>query len=451
MREKNAAGNPLAQEFGMAGLLRFAFPTTVMMVFMGLYTMVDTVFVSRLVNTDALAAMNIVCPAVNLMVGLGTMLAAGGNAVLSRTMGQGKEEEARRSFTLLIVSGCMLGFLLAGIGLFRLELLVRALGAGGRLEGYCTDYLGILFCFFPAGILQTMFSNLFVTAGRPGLGSMLSVGAGILNLVLDYVFMEVCNMGIGGAALGTGCGYLLPAAAGLVFFTKSRGVLRFSRPEWDFRILAESCLNGSSELVSQVAAAMTTFLFNRVMLKLAGEDAVAAITMMMYAQFLFHTGYIGFSMGAAPVIGYAFGSGEKEKLKKLVRTCLRVVAVSSVAIFAFVFFGGKWMVECFVGSAPGVSAGISVYELARKGFPIFGVSFLFCGINIFTSAMFTALSDGKTSAMLSFLRTFVFLTMFILLFSRLWGVTGVWLAVPAAEGAAFVLSVGCLVRFWIGR
>lgn len=437
--------NRLNQKWSAGALLRFAFPTVVMMVFMGLYTIVDTIFTARFVNTDALSAINIVCPVVNVTVGLGTMLAAGGNAVVSRKMGEGRDREAGEAFTLLILAGAAVGLLLLTGGAIWLDRLIYALGASGRLFPYCRDYLAALLPFLPASVLQTMFANLFVTAGRPGLGFGLSMLAGGANLVLDYIFMVPCGLGVRGAALGTGFGSLIPAAAGLAFFASRREGLSFTKPKWNWAVLGESCFNGSSEMVGQLAAAVTTFLFNRAMMNLLGEEGVAAITIAIYAQFLLNTLYIGFSMGVAPVIGFSYGMGNGAQLKKVFSLSIRFIAAASAAAFAAAMAGGPWLARLFAETSP------EVRRIAAEGFPVFSWSFLFCGLNIFTSAMFTALSNGRVSAALSFLRTFVLLAGGILLLPRIWGVTGVWLAVPAAEGIMSAVSAACLARYWRRR
>ncbi len=429
------------QKWSAASLLRFAFPTIVMMVFMGLYTIVDTIFVARFVSTDALSAINIVCPVINLTVGLGTMIAAGGSAVVSRKMGAGLEQEAKEDFTLLILAAAGIGAAILICGTLWLNPILLALGASERLLLYCRDYLGLLLLFLPANVIQTVYANLFVTAGKPGLGFGLSVLAGLANILLDYVFIVLGGMEIRGAALGTGLGYLIPAAAGTVFFFRNRGALFFVKPRWRGALLTESCLNGSSEMVSQLAAALTTFLFNLTMMERLGEDGVAAVTIMIYSQFLLNTLFIGFSMGVAPVIGFHYGSGNRKQQRKILSICIRFLAAASLLIFALSISGGSLVVRMFTPDAS------RVYEIAAAGFPVFSVSFLFCGFNIFTSALFTALSNGKVSAVLSFLRTFGLLCGGILLLPRFFGITGVWMAVPMAEGIMFFVSLGCLIYY----
>lgn len=431
----------LDRPWSAGALLRFALPTMVMMVFMGLYTTVDAIFVARFVNTDALSSVNIVCPVVNITVGLGTMLAAGGNAIVSRKMGAGRYQEAREDFTLLVLTGGAAGLLLLLGGMIWTDPIICALGASEPLFPYCRDYLMTLLLFAPANLLQTLFSNLFVTAGRPGLGFGLSLLAGGANILLDYVFMVPCGLGVRGAALGTGFGSLIPAAAGLAYFAGRGEGLSFARPQLKWAVLGESCLNGSSEMVSQSAAAVTTFLFNRAMMTLLGEDGVAAITIIIYSQFLLNTLYIGFSMGIAPIVGFNCGNGDHARQKRVFSVSARFITAASVLIFTASRLGGSRVAGLFAAETS------EVCRIAADGFSIFSYSFLFCGLNIFASAMFTALSNGTVSAVLSFLRTFGLLTICILMLPRLWGVTGVWLAVPAAEGVMFAVSAACLLYY----
>ena len=316
------AGNALAEDFDSRSLLGFAFPTIFMMLFFGLYTIVDTVFVARGVNTDALSAINIVNPVINLIVGFSTMLATGGSAIIAREMGNEKPCEARRSFSLIVACAAMAGIIITVAGLFFLNPLLHGLGASPRILPYCRDYLGTLLFFTPMNMLQVIFACLFVTAGKPGFGMLIGIAGGLANTLFDYLFIIVFPLGITGAALATGIGSSIPAIAGLVFFScNRRGTLFLSKPVLDFGVLKESICNGSSEMVSQLATALTTFLFNISMMRLLGEPGVAAITIMIYSQFLLSTFFIGFSMGVAPVISYNYGRSDNEKLKRIVAIC----------------------------------------------------------------------------------------------------------------------------------
>lgn len=440
MNETQAAENPLSQDFDIMRLLKFAFPTIVMMLLMGLYTIVDTIFVARFAGTNALSALNIVCPVINLTVGLGTMLATGGSAIVARKMGAGEPVRASQDFTLIVCAGALLGAAMAVFGTALIDRIIWGLGASGILFPYCKEYLFILLLFTPASMMQVLFQNLIVTAGRPGIGMVLGVSAGAANILFDYIFMVLLQMGIKGAALGTGIGYLIPTAAGILFFTAGNGSLHFRKPVMDSSVLAGSCANGFSEMVSQAASAVTTFLFNRIMMELLGEDGVAAITIIIYTQFLLTTLYIGFAMGAAPIISYNYGKGDNTRLKKVFSICMRFIILVSIVIFGTAYAFGSPLVSLFS------EKGTPVYEIARKGFLIFPYSFLFCGLNIFTSATFTALSNGKLSAVLSFLRTFGLIFVLLLILPEFMGVTGVWLAVPIAEMLTAVVALVFLYR-----
>ncbi len=323
--------NPLAESFNALSLIRFAFPSMVMMLFMGLYTIVDTIFVARFVDTNALSSINIVCPVINLIVGLGTMLATGGSAVVAKKMGNGNIRETRSNFTLIVVAGAVIGLLITAAGLVFLDEIIWGLGSSEILFPYCRDYLTIQLIFAAFNMMQVLYQNLFVTAGKPTLGLVLAVLAGTSNIVFDYVFIVLLQMGIKGAAIGTGIGYMIPSIIGTIFFLMKRSELHFCKPDMDASVLLKSCSNGVSELVSQCSTAVTTFLFNITMMKLLGEDGVAAITVLIYSQFLLTTLYIGFSMGTAPVVSYNYGSGNVKQLKKTVRICFSFIPFGRIA------------------------------------------------------------------------------------------------------------------------
>ncbi len=433
--------NVLDQKWSALSLLCFALPTIFMMMFMGLYTIVDTIFVAQFVNTDALSAINIVSPVINLTVGIGTMIGTGGNAIISYKIGAGRNQEAKEDFTFLMSVAAGIGVVVPIAGTIWIDKIIYALGASEQLFPYCKDYLSMLFLFIPANVIQTVFTNLFVTAGKPGMGLGLLVAAGLTNIILDYIFIAVCGFGICGAALGTGCGYLIPTVVGLTFFIRSRETLCFTKPIWKWNVLKESCLNGSSEMVGQLSSAITTFLFNITMMNLLGENGVAAITILIFSQFLFNALYIGFSIGVAPVIGFNYGNGNKIQQKNVFQICIKFIFTVSLLLFVTSQLGSPYIIRLFVSD---VSA---VYELAVNGFRIFSFGFLFSGFNLFISSMFTALSNGKISAILSFLRTFGLLVGCILLLPLIWQVTGVWLAVPIAEGIMFCISILFLLRY----
>lgn len=433
------ADNALSRDFDMRSLLRFAFPTTFMMIFCGLYTIIDTIFVARGVNTDALSAINIVTPVINLIIGLATMFATGGSAIIARKMGDGNYSEARRNLALITATSAIIGFIFTIFGLIYLDPLLRALGASTILLPYCRDYLGVILIFTPANMLQVLFACFFVTAGKPGLGMIVGIASGIFNSLCDYLFIIVFQMGIKGAALATGISYLIPMIVGIIFFLKNtRGTLFFSVPEIDFHMIGQSAYNGSSEMVGQLSTAVITFLFNTAMQSLAGENGVAAITIMIYSQFMLTTLFIGFSMGVAPVISYNFGSQNRRALDRIIKISLCVIFTISIAVTISTLLLGDKLVGIFTPK------GSQVYSIARAGFYIFPFAFLFAGFNLFLSAMFTALSNGTLSAIISFSRN-ILIAVGIIVFPGFLGLNGVWIAVPLAELLNLCLSI-CIVK-----
>lgn len=430
--------NSIAQKFNVFTLLKFAFPTMVMMVFMSLYTIVDGIFVSRFVGSNALSAVNIVYPVLNLLFACGIMLSTGGSAIVARQIGEKREQEARENFSLLAAVSVLIGIVILAVGLLFLEPLCRVLGATPVIMEDCKIYLGVLLGFGPLTMLQMFFQVFFVTAGKPGLGLVLTISGGVANMVLDYVLMGPMEMGVLGAALATGFGQAIMAIAGVGYFLKVKGNLHFVKPVFRGSVLLQSCGNGSSEMVSNLSTAVVTFLFNVTMMELVGEDGVAAITIVLYGQFLFTALYLGFSMGVGPVFSFNYGNRNHVQLKRIYKICKWFIVFSSVAILAVALIFSEPIVRIFTGEAN------HTYALAVEGQFLFSFNYLFAGINIFASAFFTALSNGKISAIISFCRTFVFIVASIVLLPRIMGITGVWLAVPLAELVTMFISVGYL-------
>ena len=430
--------NELAKDFNLSSLLRFTLPTITMLVFVATYTIVDGIFVSRYVGTEALSATNIVFPLINVLMGVGIMLGTGGSAVIGRTLGEGRIDDARSSFTLIVAFSAILGLILSSIAFIFISPLCRFLGANDALLPYCVDYGKILMSLYFVSVIQVLFQTLFVTAGKPQLGLWLNVVSGISNIFLDYLFIVVLNWGIAGAAWGTAASFLIGGLFPLWYFSKPRAILYFVKPKWDGKAILSSILNGSSEMVTSGAAAVTTFLFNLTMMKTLGQNGVAAITIILYAQFLFSAAYMGFSNGAAPIFSFIYGNRNNEKLKKMFRLCVQIILVSSVVISVFSFFMATPTISIFS------SRNSETYKIALHGYHIFAWAFLFSGINIFTSSFFTALSNGLLSAIISFLRTFFFVTVCILFLPNVFGINGIWLAIPIAEGMTSILAISLL-------
>ena len=433
-------GYSISKNFKFSSLLYFAMPSVIMMIFSSLYAIVDGVFISRYVGSDALSASNIVFPIITIIIAVAVMLGTGGSAVIARRMGEGKIDTARQGFTFIVMIGIVFGIVVMIVGLVWLEPIVILLGATNRLLRDGMIYIGILLVFGPLYVLQLIFQVFFVTEGKPDLGLAVTVVGGIANVIFDYLFMGPMNMGIAGAALATGIGQAIPGIAGLIYFSLHRKNLYFVKFKIDFCLLKKSCFNGSSEMVSNLATSVVTFLFNIIMLKLRGEDGVAAITIALYGQFLFNSLYLGYAMGVAPVISFNYGRKNTKLLKRIVKICLIFMTVSSVSITALSLIGNDLVVGVFVPQDS------NTFEIASKGCFLFAFNFLFSGINIFTSSMFTALSNGKISALVSFLRTFIFLVLSILSMPYIIGEAGVWLSVPIAEAITSIVSISMIVK-----
>ena len=436
----------ISQHFSPWSLLKFAFPSIIMMIFMSLYTIVDGIFVSRFVGSNALSSLNIAFPAASVVIAVGTMLATGGTAVISKYLGEGKKREARECLSLFLAAGLLFSILAAVIAVVFPEPICRMLGANDLLLADSMTYLKTLLLFSPACMLQTLFQCFLVTAGAPHMGLILIILAGLVNAVMDYVLIVAGQLGIGGAAMATGLGQTIPAVVGLIFFLSPKHDLHLTRFSFRAKELLQACYNGSSEMVTQFSNAVITFLFNIILMRLAGPNGVAAITILLYGQFLFQAFYLGFSIGISPVIGFQYGAGKKTELKNIYRISFLFTAIVSVFMTAAAIFLSTGIVTIFTDDP-------KTYEQAVTGFQLFAINFLFCGFNILSSGFFTALSNGRVSAIISFERTLVFTTISLLVLPQFLGISGAWLAVPVAEFLTLLLSIGMHWKyfFWEGK
>ena len=417
----------ISKTFNFKSLVRFSLPTIVMMIFTSLYTIVDGMFVSRLVGTEALSAINITYPFLGLVIAIAIMFASGGSAVVATQLGEGKKEDALKNFSLIVLTNFILILLVSVLGILFMDPLVRALGAKDGLIGYSKDYLTVLLIFAPAYSLQLVLQSFYIVAGKPKLGLLISILSGVTNAILDYVFMGPLGMGIAGAAYATAAGYLVSALFGLYFFSRSQSAIHFKRPSFHGEILKQACFNGSSEMVTNLSTSVVTLLFNIFMMKHLGTEGVAAITIVFYFQFLMVSLFMGYSMGVAPVISYNYGSKNYPHLKKIFKINWQFIIGMSLVVFAAAQLLNHTVTKIFT------PVGSSVYNLTIHGFALFAISFIFAGINIYASSLFTALSNGKVSAIISFARTLVFISLGIILLPMILGVDGIWWAVPFAE------------------
>ena len=437
MEKENAYHKPVT----LKNILSFAVPTIAMSLFMSFYTMVDGLFVSNLIGSSALSAINLTAPVIQLVTAVSTMLATGGSAVIMKKMGEGKRREAREDFTLLILVNVLAGAAMCALGYLITGRLFGAMDLSPEAAGYCVDYLSRYLLFTVPILLMNNFTLYMIASEKAGLSLLCTVAGGVLNIVLDYVFIAVCGLGIGGAAVATGLGYSVTAAAGLFVFSRKKSLLHFTRPALRPRVLLDAASNGCSEMATALVTGIVTMMFNWTMLRYVGEDGVAAVTIIMYVLMFASSLYTGYSYGVAPMLSYYWGERNHEKLKKLVSVSLRIILVISLTTAAFSYAATEPLVSIFARPDD------PVYGLAVAGNRLCTLALLFIGFNIFASGMFTALSNGVVSAVLAFSRSFVFMLLTMLTLPALLGVAGVWLATPAAELMALALSAWMFFRY----
>ena len=431
----------ISHEFTPLQLFSFSLPAIIMLLVSSLYTAVDGIFIARYVGSDALSAINIMLPIDTLSYAVSIMFGTGASAIVGRKLGQGKKQEARENFTLVTLVALLTGIVLSVVLTAFFEPLVMRLGATERLMGYCMQYGYILFGGSVFTVIQVMYQALFITAGKSRLAMLLTTASGVMNLVLDYVLIVPLQMGMAGAAWGTVAGRILGGVFPLIYFMKDRGMLAFSRPRWDGMVLLKTIGNGSSEMVSNLAIGVTTLLFNLAMIEIAGEDGVAAMTIVLYTQFVYTAVYLGFSTSAAPVISFHYGKENWQYLRKLFRSSIGIISVSTVCMLVASIVFAKPLISLFT------SPQTAVYKMAYSGYMLFIWNFLFAGFNIFSAALFTAFSNGAVSAFISFLRTLVFVVGAILLLPTLIGLNGIWLSIPTAEFLTFLVAVVVVKKY----
>lgn len=391
----------------------------------------DQLFVSNFLGTDALSAVSIAGPFLAIALAIGTMIATGGCALVSGRMGEGQMEKARQNFSFFMLFSVAISTLFCVLGILFRRPILYAMGADEALYHLCEAYAVPIFLLIPFAMVSIALQIFFVAAGRPGLGFGLSIAGGVTNIVLDYVLLAVFPLGVAGAAYASAAGYFLQSVIGVVFFLVN-GSLYFVRPKFDGRALGKACSNGMSEMVGMLALTVTMIAMNVILMRLVGSDAVAAAAIILSAQTILSAGYV---QGIAPVVSYHFGAENLSELKRFTRAALKTVAGMSLLTFAIAFPLARPIALLFAeNSAP-------VTEMAVRGTYIFAAAFLLMGFNLFASGFFTALNDGKTSAILSLFRTLISLILPLLILPRLWCVDGVWISMPVAEVLSILLSV----------
>lgn len=430
----------LSEHFTYSKLLHFTFPTIVMLIFTSIYGVVDGVFVSNFAGKTAFAAVNLIMPALMIFGAAGFMLGTGGSAVVARTMGEGDLPRAGRYFSLITYTGIVAGLILTAIAELVMEPLCALLGAEGEMLAQAVLYGRILTLALVPFILQNMFQSFLVAAERPKLGLWLTVAAGLTNMAGDWLLVGVLPWGVAGAALATVASSFVGGVVPLIYFLlPNKTPLRLTRAKLEGRVLAQTCSNGSSEMMSNLSTSFVSMLYNFQLMRLIGEDGVAAFGVIMYVNFIFIGVFMGYSIGAGPIVSFHYGAGNQGELQSLLRKSLLLMLAGCAGLTAAAVLLAGPLSRIFVGYDPDLLA------LTTRGFRLYALSFLAMGFNIFGSAFFTALGSGVLSALIAFLRTLLFQAGAIFILPLFLELDGIWLAVTAAEALTLFITAAFLI------
>lgn len=426
----------LSDHFTYKKLLHFTLPSIIMMIFTSIYGVVDGFFVSNFAGKIPFTAVNLIYPFLMVLGAVGFMFGTGGSALIAKTMGEGDRDLARRQFSLLVYVSLVCGIAIAAAGILAIRPVAILLGAQGELLENCVVYGRILLAALPFFMLQMEFQSFFITAEKPQLGLYVTIAAGILNMVLDALLVAIIPMGLVGAALATALSQLMGGIIPLIYFARpNSSLLRLTKTRFDGRALVKTCTNGSSELMSNISMSLVSMLYNMQLMRYAGEDGVAAYGVLMYVSMIFVGVFIGYSIGVAPVISFHFGAANQSELRNLLKKSLIILGSMSLCMFVLGECLAKPLSLIFVGYDPGL------LNLTIHGFFIFSFCFLFAGIAIFGSSFFTALNDGLTSALISFMRTMLFQIASVMLLPLIWQIDGIWISIVVADLFAAIVTL----------
>lgn len=430
----------LSEHFTYRKLIKFTFPTIIMMIFTSIYGVVDGLFVSNFAGDTAFAAINLIMPVIMIVGTVGFMFGTGGSAIISKTLGEGNEEKANNYFSAFVYLEIALGIIFTVIGFAVLEPVAKFLKATDEMMEYCMTYGGILLVGMTAFILQNSFQSFMIVAEKPKFGLAVSVAAGVTNMVFDFLFVYVFKMGVAGAAIATVISQIVGACIPVIYFSKKNTtVLKLGKTKFDLRVILKACANGSSEMVTNLSMSLVNILYNMQLMKFAGADGVSAYGTIMYVGFLFVGTYVGYSVGSAPIISYHYGADNKNELKSLLKKSVVMLGIASVVMTVLAEIFAKPLAFIFVGYKK------ELFELTSHAIRLFSLSYFISWFNIFASSFFTALNDGLVSAIISFLRTLLFQIAAIIILPIIWKTDGIWLAVLFSELAALIVSMICFI------
>lgn len=429
----------LSEHFTYKKLIQFTIPTIIMMIFTSIYGVIDGLFVSNCVGSDAFAGVNLIMPALMILGVIGFMIGTGGSALVSKTIGEGNKEKANQYFSMLLYVVTIIGFIFTIVGFLVMEPVAKLLGAEGDLIDICVTYGRTLIIALIPFMLQNCFQSFLIVAEKPRMGLAISIITGVLNMILDFLFIYVFKMGVFGAAFATGISQLIGGVVPLIYFIKKSENLKLVKTKFELKPILQACSNGTSEMVTNISMSLVNMLYNLQLMKYAGADGVVAYGIIMYVSFIFSGTYMGYAIGSAPIVGYHYGAENTEEQKSLLKKSLKLLTITSVVMTVAAELLAKPLAGIFV------SYDINLLDMTTNAIRIFSISYLISGINIFASSFFTALNNGVVSAAISFLRTLLFQIAMIFILPLIWNLNGIWLAVVFAEVLALIVSIIFLV------
>lgn len=431
----------LSDHFTYKRLLRFTIPSIIMMICTSVYSIVDGLFVSNYVGTTPFAALNLMMPLLMGISTVGFMIGTGGSALVAIKLGEGEREKANAYFSMLIYILIGIGLAVAVTAFLLMRPIAYAIGATDAMIEYCVLYGRILCVSLTGFMLQIAFQSFFIVAEKPELSLKMSLISGITNVILDYLFIVVFGWGLAGAGAATAAGEIIGGLGPILYFSReNNSLLRLGKPCFDGRVLLKTCTNGSSELMTNISSSIVNILYNYQLMRLAGEDGVAAYGVIMYVTFIFAAVNIGYSIGSAPVVSYNYGAGNQKELKNIFRKSVVAIGSAGITMTILAELLSYPMTRVFVGYDP------DLFAMTCRGLRLYALSFLLSGTNIWGSGFFTALGDGGVSALISFLRTLLFQVSMVLLLPVFLKLDGVWLAIVAAESLALFVTAVFLTR-----
>lgn len=407
--------------------IQFVWPSVLMMVFIAIYYGMDSVLVANMMGEGPLAALSIAYPIQGIQWGMTIMMASGSSAIVAIKMGEGNMQEANEKFTSITILSAIIGIVFSVLMLVFMTPLVDFLGATPALEGYVRDFLVITAFGCPWAFVSIMAEYYIRVDGHPGYALFLYIVGGVVHLVVAVILMGPCDMGLKGTAWANVAGLVASTVAGAAYFVIYKTNLKFVKFKYDWRFVGHCFANGSSEMVTESSAGITTFFFNMLTMKLAGETGVAAISVVLNIHYLCISVFLGYVMGVAPLISYFYGAKKYDKVNQVIGYSKKFILTFSVIAAVLVLTVGQFIVMVY--ERPGTE----LYEMCVTGVRFLCAALLLGGINVFASGFFTAYGNGVISAVISACRALIFIVIGMYLLSWIFGMTGIWLTLTFAE------------------